>query len=117
MRSNWYQNILDKYPNAYKECQLYFNIIKPNFDDAQYSDNRYLFDFFDDNKIFISIDYDRGFQYFGGVITNERTEVKEEYWTDLKTTTIRSFIEINAFEIAFEILEKEIRKNTNENNS
>jgi len=102
MRSKFYQNILDKYPKAY---DLYFNTSQ-GLD--YHGDNKHLFNFFDNYKLFISIEYDRGHQYFNGLITDENAIFEEEYWTDVGNFTTRIFCENEAFEKAFELLEKHL---------
>ena len=109
------KKINKKYPKAEYKCELWAHdnvktsTIPPTMKEIN---NRELFDFFDEQKLFIRID--NGMDMGGNSIFDEWCYVVQsiynDIWTDNKYYKTRKQAEQVAFERAFEILESKLKE-------
>lgn len=107
---NW-SEIKEKYPRSYEKYDINYNI-SSNADccGEHHPNQRVLFDFFDEQGIFISVSYDLPNPPFFFLITNEKVEIEDNYWiADDKRYNSRDEAETEAFTTAFEILEERVK--------
>lgn len=95
---NW-REIKEKYPKAVEVLRdtEHYDLAEP----------RRLYDFFDEQGLHISINYDN--RLFSNLITNENSETEGDYWVDAGYDyPTRTEAEEQAFIKAFEILEAKL---------
>ena len=99
---NW-QNIREKYPKAYKileDNSDYFAALRLG---VRGFDKRFLYDFFDEQGIYIAVDHDLEFDNMWWWYINRTDEICEA--NDNEEYKTRTLAETEAFTKAFEILE------------
>jgi len=114
---NW-NLIKEKYPESFHLAKWFwlgqthlepfeeFNIVP-----RMRANPRFLYDFFDEQGIFITVSYDRAYQFFWWQITNEDAKCENMYWTHPPSEAIyktRTEAEEQAFLRAFKILEEKL---------